>query len=121
MTRFMLLQNYEGGAGCDVPMDQWPPQDVTAHITFQVTLNEELTASGELVGNHRLDAVRAHLQEMAGDLPAAADGYARGAARTTNGPERDYLTLQAARVRAGRLDAVPPTRARPGRETLIAP
>jgi hypothetical protein len=49
MTRYMLLQKYEGGPGCDVPMDQWPPQDVTAHIAFQVALNEELAASGELV------------------------------------------------------------------------
>jgi hypothetical protein len=49
MTRYMILQNYEGGAGCDIPMDQWPPQDVTAHIAYQVTMNEELTKSGELV------------------------------------------------------------------------
>ena len=49
MTRYMLLQNYEGGAACDIPMDQWPPEDVTAHIAFQVALNDELTASGELV------------------------------------------------------------------------
>jgi hypothetical protein len=49
MTRYMLLQNYEGGAGCDIPMDQWDPADVNAHIAFQVTLNEELTKAGELV------------------------------------------------------------------------
>jgi hypothetical protein len=49
MTRYMLLQNYEGGAGCDVPMDQWAPEDVTAHIAHQVAINEELVASGELV------------------------------------------------------------------------
>jgi hypothetical protein len=34
MTRYMLLQNYEGGEGCDVPMDQWPPEDVKAHVQF---------------------------------------------------------------------------------------
>jgi len=49
MPRFMLLQNYEGGAGCDIPMYEWDPQDVTAHITFQVDLNAALVASGELV------------------------------------------------------------------------
>jgi len=49
MPRFMLLQNYEGGAGCDIPMYEWEPQDVTAHIQFQVDLNAELVASGEFV------------------------------------------------------------------------
>jgi len=49
MPRYMLLQNYEGGAGCDVPMSEWLPEDVEAHIRFQVVLNAELEASGELV------------------------------------------------------------------------
>jgi hypothetical protein len=49
MTRFMLLQNYEGGRGCDVPMTEWAPEDIKAHIDFQVALNEELTKLGELV------------------------------------------------------------------------
>ncbi len=49
MPRYMLLQNYEGGAGCDVPMYEWEPQDVAAHIRFQVDLNAALVASGELV------------------------------------------------------------------------
>jgi len=49
MPRYMLLQNFEGGAGCDVPMYEWEPQDVSAHIQFQVDLNAELVASGELV------------------------------------------------------------------------
>jgi len=45
----MLLQNYgEVGSGC-VPMDQWTPEDVKAHIDFQVVLNDELLKSGELV------------------------------------------------------------------------
>ena len=49
MPRYMLLQNFEGGAGCDVPMYEWEPQDVSTHIQFQVDLNAELVASGELV------------------------------------------------------------------------
>lgn len=47
--RFMLLQNYGPTAGVTVPMTEWAPQDVDAHIAFQVALNEELTKSGELV------------------------------------------------------------------------
>jgi predicted RNA polymerase sigma factor len=64
---------------------------------------------GPLAGSHRLDAVRAHLHERRGDLRAAAEGFARAAARTTNRAERDYLTVRAARARAGSVEAVPPT------------
>jgi hypothetical protein len=49
MPRFMLLQKYDGGAGCDLPMGEWPLADVKAHIEFQQQLNEALVASGELV------------------------------------------------------------------------
>jgi hypothetical protein len=48
-VKFMLLQNYEGGEGCDVPMSEWPPEDITAHIEFQRRVNKELTERGELV------------------------------------------------------------------------
>jgi hypothetical protein len=48
MTRYLLIQNYEGGV-CDEPMGTWDPADIKAHIEFQTLLNDELTASGELV------------------------------------------------------------------------
>jgi RNA polymerase sigma factor (sigma-70 family) len=51
-----------------------------------------------LNGTHRLDAVRAHLLEMAGDTEAAVELYRAAAARTTSLPERRYLTTQAARL-----------------------
>jgi len=47
--RYMLLQNY-GAAGTDcLPMTQWAPADITAHIEFQQALNAELLDRGELV------------------------------------------------------------------------
>jgi predicted RNA polymerase sigma factor len=49
---------------------------------------------------HRWHAVRGHLQELGGDLPAAAASYAEAARRATNLAERDHLVRQAARVRA---------------------
>jgi predicted RNA polymerase sigma factor len=54
---------------------------------------------GPLAGHYRLDAVRAHLLEMAGDPQAAVTHYRAAAARTTSTPERRYLTAQAARLR----------------------
>lgn len=51
-----------------------------------------------LAGHHRLHAIRAHLLEMAGELDAAFAEYETAAHRTTSLPERDYLTMKAARV-----------------------
>jgi RNA polymerase sigma factor (sigma-70 family) len=51
-----------------------------------------------LAGHHRLDAVRAHLLEMAGDDQAAIAHYRTAAGRTTSVAERDYLTKRAVRL-----------------------
>ena len=48
MTKFLLLQKYEGGE-CTEPMTNWVPGDIKAHIDFQHALNKELTDNGELV------------------------------------------------------------------------
>ena len=53
-----------------------------------------------LAGHYRLDAVRAHLFEMAGDTRAAVAHYRAAASRTTSVPEQHYLTIQAARLSA---------------------
>jgi predicted RNA polymerase sigma factor len=60
----------------------------------------ELLAEAEprLEGNHRVEAVRAHLLERAGETDAAAAAYRRAAALTTNLAERRHLTRQAARM-----------------------
>jgi RNA polymerase sigma factor (sigma-70 family) len=51
-----------------------------------------------LHGHHRLEAVRAHLLDLAGDAPAARDAYLLAARRTTSLPERRYLESRAAVV-----------------------
>ncbi|HEY2436638.1 MAG TPA: RNA polymerase sigma factor, partial [Solirubrobacteraceae bacterium] len=47
---------------------------------------------------HRLDAVRAHLLELAGDVDAARASYRRAAKLTRSVPEQRYLALRAARL-----------------------
>jgi RNA polymerase sigma factor (sigma-70 family) len=48
--------------------------------------------------NHRLEAVRAHLLERAGDIDAARRSYELAARMTASLPERRYLALRAARL-----------------------
>jgi RNA polymerase sigma factor (sigma-70 family) len=52
-----------------------------------------------LAGHYRLDAVRAHLLEMAGDSKAALAHYRAAAKRTTSLPEQRYLSMRAARLK----------------------
>jgi RNA polymerase sigma factor (sigma-70 family) len=65
-------------------------------------LLKSLDADGRLAGHYRLDAVRAHLLEMAGDRDAAIAHYRKAAGRTSSIPERNYLTTKAARLAAER-------------------
>ena len=69
--------------------------------TAGVDILDALAADGRLVGSHRLDAVRGHLLEMAGDRDGAVRHYLAAANRTANTAERNYLLTQAATVREG--------------------
>ncbi len=60
-----------------------------------------LDGDERLGGSHRLDAVRAHLCERAGQRDQAISLYRAAAARTTSVPERDYLVMRAARLSEG--------------------
>jgi predicted RNA polymerase sigma factor len=51
-----------------------------------------------MTGNHRLHAVRAHLLELAGQSDAAIEAYRTAARLTRSTQERQYLSLQAARL-----------------------
>ncbi|ADB51742.1 RNA polymerase sigma factor [Conexibacter woesei] len=51
-----------------------------------------------IAGHHRLEAVRAHLLEMAGDHAAARERYREAARRTTSLPEQRHLEGRAARL-----------------------
>ena len=70
-----------------------------------------LDSDARMAGHHRLDAVRAHLLEMAGDHQAAINHYRIAASRTTSIPERNYLITQAARLSESTID---PDRSTPG-------
>ena len=60
-----------------------------------------LDADAGVASHHRLDAVRAHLLEMAGDRERAITHYRVAASRTTSIPERNYLLMQAAGLAEG--------------------
>ncbi|HET7458464.1 MAG TPA: sigma-70 family RNA polymerase sigma factor [Gemmatimonadaceae bacterium] len=57
-----------------------------------------LDDDARIAGHYRLDAVRAHLLERAGDRESAVAHYRAAAERTASTPERDYLASKAARL-----------------------
>jgi predicted RNA polymerase sigma factor len=65
-----------------------------AGLDLLATLDDD----NRVAKHHRLDAVRAHLQEMAGDHAAARASYRAAARRTTSLPEQRYLESKAARL-----------------------
>jgi RNA polymerase sigma factor (sigma-70 family) len=65
-------------------------------------LVKRLDSDERIAGHYRLDAVRAHLHELAGDRERAIAHYRAAADVTTSLPERNYLTAKAARLNASR-------------------
>jgi RNA polymerase sigma factor (sigma-70 family) len=67
---------------------------------------EALAEDPRIAGHYRLDAVRGHLLEQAGEADAARRHFLAAAERTTSTPERNYLQKKAAALRPDR----PPSR-----------
>jgi len=61
-------------------------------------LLQRLDQDPRIRGHYRLDAVRAHLSEMAGDHEAAIAHFRAAAGKTTSVPERNYLMMKAGRL-----------------------
>jgi RNA polymerase sigma factor (sigma-70 family) len=66
--------------------------------TAGLALLGTLDSDDRMAHNHRLEAVRAHLLERAGDAAAARVSYLRAATMTASLPEQRYLTLRAAQL-----------------------
>ncbi len=58
-----------------------------------------LDADDRMANTHRLEAVRGHLLELAGELEAARESYRRAATMTASVPEQRYLAMRASRLR----------------------
>ena len=48
MARYLLLVTFEPGV-VDTPMEEWEPDEITAHLDYYRALNAQLVENGELV------------------------------------------------------------------------
>src|SRR2546428_8073490 len=51
--RYLLVVNFDGGV-VETPMDEWKPEEITAHLDYYKALHQELVSSGELVDSQVL-------------------------------------------------------------------
>jgi RNA polymerase sigma factor (sigma-70 family) len=63
-----------------------------------LALLDKVEQDRRMAGDHRVQAVRAHLLEMTGDLPAARAAYEAAARRATGLSQQRYLRARAARL-----------------------
>jgi hypothetical protein len=49
MPKFLLMVNHDNGVFDDVSMDEWKPEEVTAHMNYYDVLGRELAESGEQI------------------------------------------------------------------------
>lgn len=80
MTKYLLAVNFEGGAVA-VPMDEWKPEEIKAHLDYYVALHKELVNSGELVRS----------EVLAGpDLAKIVTSDGNAAPVVTDGPFQEF-------------------------------
>jgi hypothetical protein len=74
MSRYLLAVNFEGGV-VETPMDEWKPEEITAHLDYYKALHRELVASGELVQSEVLTGPDlAKIVTSDGTAPVVTDG-----------------------------------------------
>ena len=57
MAKYLLLKHYRGAPASvnDVPMDQWTPEEVSAHIQFMQDFAARIEGTGEFVDGQALE------------------------------------------------------------------
>jgi hypothetical protein len=110
--RYMLIQNYGGVELECIPMSEWTPGEINAHVQFQMALNQELGDSGELVDAQGLagpDQAKFVLSDGA-SAPVVTDGpFPEGKELLAGYRIVDVETPERAIELAARISAAPGT------------
>ena len=76
MAKYLLLKHYRGAPAPDndVPMDQWTPEEVHAHIQYMHDFAQRLEASGEFVDGQALAPTGMWVRSDGPGKPPVTDG-----------------------------------------------
>jgi hypothetical protein len=76
MAKYLFLKHYRGAPASvnDVPMDQWTPEEVHAHIQYMRDFADRLKGSGEFVDSQALAPEGAWVRSHGEGKPPVTDG-----------------------------------------------
>ena len=78
MARYLLLKHYRRNAGpeniVDIPMDQWSPEEIDAHMTYMGYFAARLEQNGEYVDGQALSPEGTFVRYDGAGRPPVTDG-----------------------------------------------
>ncbi len=76
MAKYLMLKHYRGAPASsnDVPMDQWTPEEVDAHVQYMSDFATRLQASGEFVDSQAIASGGVWVRSDGEGRPPVTDG-----------------------------------------------
>ena len=76
MAKYLFLKHYRGAPASanDVPMDQWTPQEIDAHMQYMEDFADKLRATGEFVDSQALGPEGTFVRYDGEGKPPVTDG-----------------------------------------------
>jgi hypothetical protein len=121
MTKYLLLKHYRGAPAAvnEVPMDQWTPDELSAHLQYMDDFATRLEGAGEFVDSQALSPDGAFVRSGGDGLPPVTDGpFAETKDLIAGWMVIDVETWDRALELAGELSAAPGAGGKPIREWL---
>lgn len=121
MAKYLLLKHYRGAptAVNDAPMDQWTPEEVSAHMQFMRDFADRLVGTGEFVESQALSPEGMFVRYDGEGRPPVTDGpFAETKDLIAGWMVIDVETQERALELAGELSAAPGAGGKPIHEWL---
>jgi hypothetical protein len=121
MAKYLLLKHYRGGPAPvnDVPMDQWTPEEVTAHMRYMQDFATRLEGTGEFVDGQALSPEGTFVRSDGEGRPPVTDGpFAETKDLIAGWMVIDVDSYERALQLAGELSAAPGAGGKPLHEWL---
>jgi hypothetical protein len=121
MAKYLLLKHYRGGPTPinDVPMDQWAPDEIAAHLQYMDDFASRLQDTGEFVDGQALSPDGTFVRYDGEGRPPVTDGpFAETKDLVAGWMAIDVDSYQRAVELAGELSAAPGPGGNPLREWL---
>jgi len=76
MAKYLLLKHYRGAPAAvnDVPMDQWTPEELSAHLKYMQDFADRLESTGEYVDSQALSPEGTFVRYDGEGRPPVTDG-----------------------------------------------